>query len=547
MEILIVLVIAVLLTIFFRIRWIGYVKRKISNSWAKLPEEKFGEGFDEKKALESMKVLTSYFPGKYHVDGISWQDLDMFKVFKLFNKDYTSMGADYLYTMLRNYGGENYDIEEFQKLKDAFDGDENFRKKVEYRLARIGKNKNYSLPLYIENMDKDKLGISPIVFMPMSIICFLSLVLAAVAKSLGWWIFGYALGIGFFMAAFNLILYSFIAGKIKGEFVNIGYLATFINCAGKIGKFRFANSKSIDICVEKLSGIGFWGQFVERDIVELTEGIYEQLKRILLLPLISYGKVYLWVKQYKADIIRLYMEIGKIEAAISVLNYEKIFTDISRPQFKCEPGMEALEIYHPLIKKPVVNPVDFTNVNIVTGSNASGKSTYVKSIAINAILAQAVNLVHGKSLSMRKGGVLSSMAIRDDIEAGESYFIAEIKSLKRIIEDVKAGNASYYFIDEILKGTNTVERISASASFIDYLIKNKALAFVASHDIELTGLFGNSVTNIHFSETVDDKNGVSFDYRLKAGPSKSRNAIKLLGVMGFPEEIVEDAKKRADS
>lgn len=547
MEILIVLVIAVLFTIFFRIRWIGYLKRKIAKSWARLPEEKFGESFDEKKAMESMKVLASYFPGKYRVDSISWQDLDMLKVFKLFNKDYTSMGADYLYTMLRNYGGENYDIEEFQKLKDAFDGDENFRKKVEYRLARIGKNKNYSLPLYIENMDKDKLGISPIVFMPMSSICFLSLVLAAVAKSLGWWIFGYALGIGLFMAAFNLILYSFVAGKIKGEFVNIGYLATFINCAGKIAKFRFANSKSIDICVEKLSGIGFWGQFVERDIVELTEGIYEQLKRILLLPLISYGKVYLWVKQYKADIIRLYMEIGKIEAAISALNYEKIFTDVSRPQFKCEPGMEALEIYHPLIKNPVVNPVDFTNVNIVTGSNASGKSTYVKSIAINAILAQTVNLVHGKSLSMRKGGVLSSMAIRDDIEAGESYFIAEIKSLKRIIEDVKAGNASYYFIDEILKGTNTVERISASASFIDYLIRNKALAFVASHDIELTGLFGNLVTNIHFSEIVDDKNGVRFDYRLKSGPSRSRNAIKLLGVMGFPEEIVEDAKKRADA
>lgn len=547
MEILIVLVIAVLFTIFFRIRWIGYLKRKIAKSWARLPEEKFGEGFDEKKTLESMKVLASYFPGKYRVDSISWQDLDMLKVFKLFNKDYTSMGADYLYTMLRNYGGENYDIEEFQKLKDAFDGDENFRKKVEYRLVRIGKNKNYSLPLYIENMDKDKLGISPIVFMPMSSICFLSLVLAAVSKSLGWWIFGYALGIGLFMAAFNLILYSFVAGKIKGEFVNIGYLATFINCAGKIGKFRFANSKSIDICVEKLSGIGFWGQFVERDIVELTEGIYEQLKRILLLPLISYGKVYLWVKQYKADIIRLYMEIGKIEAAISALNYEKIFTDVSRPQFKCEPGMEALEIYHPLIKNPVVNPVDFTNVNIVTGSNASGKSTYVKSIAINAILAQTVNLVHGKSLSMRKGGVLSSMAIRDDIEAGESYFIAEIKSLKRIIEDVKAGNASYYFIDEILKGTNTVERISASASFIDYLIRNKALVFVASHDIELTGLFGNLVTNIHFSEIVDDKNGVRFDYRLKSGPSRSRNAIKLLGVMGFPEEIVEDAKKRADA
>ena len=145
---------------------------------------------------------------------------------------------------------------------------------------------------------------------------------------------------------------------------------------------------------------------------------------------------------------------------------------------------------------------------------------------------------------MKKGNILTSTAIKDDVEKGDSYFIAEIKSLKRLIEDVKKGNISYYFIDKILKGTNTIERIATSSSVISYLPENNSIAYIATHDIELTEIFKDKVENIHFKETIDKNNNIVFDYKLYNGPSQTKNAIKLLEVMNFPKSIVDESNKR---
>ncbi len=131
----------------------------------------------------------------------------------------------------------------------------------------------------------------------------------------------------------------------------------------------------------------------------------------------------------------------------------------------------------------------------------------------------------------------------DNVLLGDSYFTAEIKSLKRIVDDIKQDNESYYFIDEILKGTNTLERIAASASIIDFFVKNKSLAFIATHDIKLTEIFKDRADNIHFRESFDENCGLVFDYKLYSGRSSTKSAIKLLGIMDFPNEVVEKANR----
>lgn len=136
------------------------------------------------------------------------------------------------------------------------------------------------------------------------------------------------------------------------------------------------------------------------------------------------------------------------------------------------------------------------------------------------------------------------MAIKDDIEKGDSYFVAEIKSLKRLIEDIDKGNISYYFIDEILKGTNIIERIASSASIIRYLYDNNSIAYIATHDIELTEMFNVKIENIHFREKIDDENNIVFDYKLHVGPSNTKNAIKLIEIMNFPKLITEESNNR---
>jgi DNA mismatch repair ATPase MutS len=129
------------------------------------------------------------------------------------------------------------------------------------------------------------------------------------------------------------------------------------------------------------------------------------------------------------------------------------------------------------------------------------------------------------------------MAMRDNISDGDSYFIVEIKSLKRIL-DLTQNYPCTCYIDEILRGTNTIERIAASASVLDYLHSQNCLCVAASHDIELTNILADKFDNYHFCEQVTN-DGIIFDYKLKHGASTTRNAIRLLSFMGFHSEIIE--------
>ena len=135
------------------------------------------------------------------------------------------------------------------------------------------------------------------------------------------------------------------------------------------------------------------------------------------------------------------------------------------------------------------------------------------------------------------------MAIKDDILEGDSYFIAEIKSLKRLLNSLNGEIRVLAFIDEILKGTNTVERIAASASILDYGKESKAKILVATHDMELTET--DLYNKFYFDSTVlnDD---IVFDFKIHEGIGGKSNAIALLEILGYPKTIVERARRGAE-
>lgn len=223
-----------------------------------------------------------------------------------------------------------------------------------------------------------------------------------------------------------------------------------------------------------------------------------------------------------------------------------VMPDTSQPVFSEEVQVLGEEVYHPLLTTPVPNEVNWTKNTLVTGSNASGKSTYVKSVAISCILSATIHTALATHFQLPFGHILTSMAVEDDIFEGDSYFIAEIKSVKRVLDLAETTVPCLCFIDEILKGTNTIERIAASSSMVHWLGAYPSLAFVATHDIELTEILKESCDNVHFEEQVTKEQGVTFDYQLRQGPSTTRNAIQLLHVLNYPQSIVEQAKKEAD-
>ena len=204
--------------------------------------------------------------------------------------------------------------------------------------------------------------------------------------------------------------------------------------------------------------------------------------------------------------------------------------------------LEADELYHPLLDEPVANSVKTDKCVLITGSNASGKSTFLRSAGICALFSQTLGFATAKAYRARKFRIYSSMALKDNLLGNESYYMVEIKSLKRIMDAAKA-ISSYpvlCFIDEVLRGTNTVERIAASSQILRGLACSDTICFAATHDIELTSILEKFYSNYHFTEEITD-NDVRFSYKLMEGRATSRNAIKLLGLLGYDESIIRQA------
>ena len=182
----------------------------------------------------------------------------------------------------------------------------------------------------------------------------------------------------------------------------------------------------------------------------------------------------------------------------------------------------------------------------VVGPVRTGKSTFIKTVAINAILSQTINTAICKSYRASFFRIASSMALTDNLLGNESYYIVEIKSLKRILDNSDEEIPLLCFIDEVLRGTNTLERIAASSTILAELAKNHCICFAATHDLELTSILEAYYQNYHFQEQITEGD-ILFDYQLYEGKSNSRNAIKLLALLGYPSNIIENSQTACEA
>lgn len=531
---------------FFLISFMIHIssKRKLisylSSTFGKLPSYEFRKADNEKFLRKTFRVLRSYNKPEHIIDDLTWYDLDMSEVYKKINMTKSSIGAEALYYRLRTPKDDIDDELFIKSLIDYFESHDDIRLNVQYRFAKLGKLKEQSVLEYlVNNKGKDRSNLLLHSFM--GLVSIISLIMLVLNVS------QYALLI-FIMSIIANFTYTIKnKGDIDSELDNINYIIRSLNVIKKLDNMGVPVK---DELVKEVNGLKFLNLLSsmtmptggsESDLI----GYY--LSTMFMLSFISYDIVVKKVRESKDKIVYLWKEIGDIEAAIAILNYRKSVDYYCEPTFINEKQIVAKDVYHPLIKKPVANNVLWTRNTIVSGSNASGKSTYVKSVAINLIYAQTIYICLANRFDLKRGNILTSMAIKDNVIEGDSYFIAEVKSLKRIVTDLDKNDSSYYFIDEILKGTNTIERIAASSSIIEYFIENNALSFVATHDIELTKMHTDKVDNIHFREIVTEDNQIEFDYKVFKGASMTKNAIKLLDIIEFPKEIVNKAESKVNS
>ena len=248
-----------------------------------------------------------------------------------------------------------------------------------------------------------------------------------------------------------------------------------------------------------------------------------------------------WKTQNHTYVIQWFKALGEFEAinSLSTLSFNHpgwCFPLLNEEHF----FIDGKEIGHPLIQAStcVTNPIKIEHAGelmLVTGSNMAGKSTYLRSIGVNAVLAMAGAPVCASYFSLSPVQIISSMRIADNLEESTSTFYAELKKLKTIIDKVNNKEKVFILLDEILRGTNSLDRHTGSAALIKQLIKHNAACMIATHDVELAKMkeqYPAHILNYHFDVQVSNDE-LYFDYRLKKGICTSLNASILMKKIGI--------------
>jgi DNA mismatch repair ATPase MutS len=183
----------------------------------------------------------------------------------------------------------------------------------------------------------------------------------------------------------------------------------------------------------------------------------------------------------------------------------------------------------------------------VTGSNMSGKSTWLRAVGVSAVLAQTIDTCLASDYEAPIFDVRSCIGRTDDLLAGKSYYLVEVEALLGLVRASADGTPHLFLLDELFRGTNAVERIAAGEAVLRELIVDSSdlnIVLAATHDGELVDLLRDRYSAYHFGDAIGP-HGLTFDYHLLPGPATTRNAITLLQLQGAPESLVNRALARA--
>lgn len=215
-----------------------------------------------------------------------------------------------------------------------------------------------------------------------------------------------------------------------------------------------------------------------------------------------------------------------------------------RPEFLGDKRLEAVGVIHPLIDGCVANTLRLENESLLlTGSNMSGKTTFLRTLILNALLGETVGFCFAERFRLPYCRIFSVIGLTDDLGQGTSYYLQEVLSVKRLLEAANKYTPCLFALDEPFKGTNTAERIAAGKAVLSHLNRSGQLVLVTTHDLELAvRLRSDGFVPYHFREEIADRR-LTFDYRLHPGVPAGHNALRILELYGYPPEVVAQARR----
>lgn len=474
--------------------------------------------------------------GSFLMDDATWDDLNMDAVFKRMNIGLSNSGEQYLYYLLRTPAQTRAEFDRRKELIALMEHNRDLRQKLYHVLGGPGRRSGVNVFGLLELAGSSRKNLLLYIGLGLGLIASVVLTVLTLSPTFLLLTFG--------MVAFNGFFHTRRRGEETWKINTLQYCSAMVSALKKLcgmgEEFLKPYLEDAAASLEQLKQL--------RGLV--TNGgadmLVELLSTFFFLDLISFERKKNDLVRHRREFLKMNEILGRLDAAICVASYRKSVPAHVVPELDFEGGAPHLccrELVHPLIDRCVPNSVDMRASLLLTGSNASGKTTFLRTLAINLSMAQGVCTALGTEFGCTPFRVFTSIDIRDNLATGDSYYVAELKSLHKVVDAAREeGHGVFCCLDEIFRGTNAVERISASAEILTYL-EGRCLCAAATHDVELCAIL-KQFDLYHFEEQIEDGE-MFFDYQLKPGYSQTSNAIKLLELMGFPPDVVRRAQQRA--
>ncbi|UBM63412.1 DNA mismatch repair protein MutS [Candidatus Sulfidibacterium hydrothermale] len=479
------------------------------------------------------------------LSGKTLSDLNFNDLFQYCDRTSSRIGQQVLYDHMQHIPENRDEINTLEKWIERFENNEPLRTDLQYHLRKLADNDAY----YVCDLFQRSF-IRPPRWLPFAYVLGLTNLLALILLITNFnpVIMLVSTAITVTNAVFhylnkkNIYVYTYSMRQLL-------FLDHTVNYLWKFDFLKRESSvvpKSIEIFHIIAGKTNFFriDDYMRGDPFYILSTLSEIFKIYFLLEPIFLFRVFRQMKDHEKELQEVFAFTGKVDIALSIASLRAGLPYFCKPEIIADiKKMHFEDIYIPLIPDCVSNTLNINNKSIlITGSNMSGKTTFIRMVGINTLMALTLNTSFARSFALPRLKLYSAILLNDDMMNDKSFYLEEVQTIKEMIEVSRQKEPHLFLLDEIYKGTNTIERVSGGKAVLSWLNRGNNLVFISTHDIELTELLKDEYDLYHFSEQVDNRN-ISFDYKIKTGMMKTRNAIKILEVNGYPPEIIAEAKE----
>lgn len=501
-----------------------------------VPDDRIPEAWNELKSSGTADAA---------LDDRTWVDLDLDRVLASIDRTHTALGRQVLYWRVRS-GASWCDSPALETLSARFGKEPDLRETVGIQLAGAGRSLGYGLWV----ITRPELIVTRWWYwgFPVLAAAMLASVVAMLFQPR-------ALVLAAAILVVNIVVRMATAWQIPGLLAPMRQMGPLLRTAERLANVDGVATDTIPDAVKRLRPLRRIARWVSRDPIasgEFLAALWEYLNLMFILDANALLLSARHLRQLSPTLGRVALWVGDVDAAWSVASLRAEPRAWTIPAWADATLTRVAGIWHPLIETPVTNDVELRQGRgaIITGANMSGKSTYLRTVGIAAVLARAIDTCPATAWEGRSFRVRSLIGRNDDLAAGKSYYQVEADGVVALLKDASEVAPTLFLLDELLRGTNTIERLAAGEAVLRALLADHVggsphVVIVATHDGELVSMLRGLYAPFHFRETVAS-GGLTFDYRRRKGPASTRTAIALLEATGAPREVVEAARTRAE-